>query len=395
MRHLRHCCLTALAILITACSGGGGEVPEIPEGFSTDNLVDQGGVKSDMVTKWFTSIQGDIEFNGFATGETSPYEWFHGYTFQLEPGDKVVGKVEGSWYGYFALYGPQMPNGKWGGAQVADWIWWSDPHEQYTTKLDEFTASQAGTYLLVVGSPWDPYYGYYFTLTCTSGQCGSTQKFCVEYETTDEAGNPLQNFYAINVDAYEAGKQILANVQNFINEDIRTGSCADQSTIYPTIWAPVCGEPAGGPLETFGSVYAFKVAIRQAAGDDSEAKGHWELGECLVQCDYNGFTYDVGESFPATDGCNVCSCMENGMVACTKMYCVCNPDKEWWRKYALLDEQKCWAAKIICPAGTAFFTNSCGCGCEQDTSCPEVLDCEPPVDCTALRMECPYSDVAL
>jgi hypothetical protein len=42
---------------------------------------------------------------------------------------------------------------------------------------------------------------------------------------------------------------------------------------------------------------------------------------CGEQCVYNDQSYLVGESFPAGDGCNTCTCRENGAVACTKMYC--------------------------------------------------------------------------
>ena len=38
-------------------------------------------------------------------------------------------------------------------------------------------------------------------------------------------------------------------------------------------------------------------------------------------CEVNGQTYTVGESFPATDGCNSCSCDENLQIACTAMSC--------------------------------------------------------------------------
>ena len=41
-------------------------------------------------------------------------------------------------------------------------------------------------------------------------------------------------------------------------------------------------------------------------------------------CDYNGETYSVGETFPAEDGCNSCTCMEEGdgvSMGCTEMDC--------------------------------------------------------------------------
>jgi hypothetical protein len=38
-------------------------------------------------------------------------------------------------------------------------------------------------------------------------------------------------------------------------------------------------------------------------------------------CTLNDKTYKVGEGFPSADGCNTCSCAENGSVACTEMAC--------------------------------------------------------------------------
>lgn len=41
-------------------------------------------------------------------------------------------------------------------------------------------------------------------------------------------------------------------------------------------------------------------------------------------CEYAGETYDKGESFPAEDGCNSCTCEEKGNVSCTEMGCIDN-----------------------------------------------------------------------
>ena len=38
-------------------------------------------------------------------------------------------------------------------------------------------------------------------------------------------------------------------------------------------------------------------------------------------CDYNGKSYQVGEGFPSADGCNSCSCTNDGQVACTLVAC--------------------------------------------------------------------------
>jgi hypothetical protein len=39
-------------------------------------------------------------------------------------------------------------------------------------------------------------------------------------------------------------------------------------------------------------------------------------------CAYNQKSYAKGESFPAADGCNTCSCVARGEVACTMMGCL-------------------------------------------------------------------------
>lgn len=56
-----------------------------------------------------------------------------------------------------------------------------------------------------------------------------------------------------------------------------------------------------------------------------------------VTCEYEGETYEVGEGFTASDGCNSCSCTETGEVACTLMACEVEsqPDtqKNSWNTY--------------------------------------------------------------
>jgi hypothetical protein len=39
-------------------------------------------------------------------------------------------------------------------------------------------------------------------------------------------------------------------------------------------------------------------------------------------CDYKGKHYDAGDSFPSDDGCNTCNCSDNGAVGCTKRACI-------------------------------------------------------------------------
>jgi hypothetical protein len=116
---------------------------------------------------------------------------------------------------------------------------------------------------------------------------------------------------------------------------------------------------------------------------------------CAPICVYAGTEHKIGEEFPALDGCNTCVCTDQG-VMCTDMACACNPDAEWWRKYVSKDPQACMTMKYMCPENTTPFQNSCGCGCEQDASCPPYIDCMPPApDCDAMKKKCPFSGVAL
>lgn len=40
-----------------------------------------------------------------------------------------------------------------------------------------------------------------------------------------------------------------------------------------------------------------------------------------IACAYNGQRYEVGSSFTAEDGCNTCTCDQNGQIACTEKAC--------------------------------------------------------------------------
>ena len=116
-------------------------------------------------------------------------------------------------------------------------------------------------------------------------------------------------------------------------------------------------------------------------------------GYCAPICVYAGKEYQVGEAFPSLDGCNKCSCTAQG-VSCTEMACPCNPSKEWWRNYIGKSPQDCMAIKYACAENTTAFSNACGCGCEQDPSCPQTINCMPPApNCDAMKKKCPLSGV--
>ncbi|HKO48490.1 MAG TPA: hypothetical protein VJV79_12250 [Polyangiaceae bacterium] len=110
-------------------------------------------------------------------------------------------------------------------------------------------------------------------------------------------------------------------------------------------------------------------------------------------CTYAGSTYQAGDSFEARDGCNRCSCNSGGSTTCSKTACVCNPKTEWWREYRSVTPEAC--SGIVCPDGTDPFVNECGCGCEEQTSCPAFCKPigDPPCDLETTKAQCPYVSV--
>lgn len=116
---------------------------------------------------------------------------------------------------------------------------------------------------------------------------------------------------------------------------------------------------------------------------------------CAEGCTQDGIDYKPGESFPSPDGCNTCTCTVDGAIACTERACACDPEAEWWRSYVADSPEQCQVIDFICPENTDYFGNACGCGCEQDASCPEYFNCMPPEPCDveAIQARCPYSQI--
>jgi hypothetical protein len=77
----------------------------------------------------------------------------------------------------------------------------------------------------------------------------------------------------------------------------------------------------------------------------------------------------------------------------------CNPELEHNRNY-LGDPDRCLLIDYTCASPTMSFYNACGCGCEQDATCPETFDCRagariaPKLACTPENLaRCPFSAV--
>jgi hypothetical protein len=75
----------------------------------------------------------------------------------------------------------------------------------------------------------------------------------------------------------------------------------------------------------------------------------------------------------------------------------CDPAKETHqRNYVATSPAQCMAVRFACAANTTMFQNACGCGCEQDPSCPDWFDCMPPAPCDEqqIHAKCPFSGIA-
>lgn len=57
-------------------------------------------------------------------------------------------------------------------------------------------------------------------------------------------------------------------------------------------------------------------------------------------CTYDGETYKTGDSIPAGDGCNSCSC-DNGEVACTTITCTAPPSIVNGDKFTCTNKSDC------------------------------------------------------
>lgn len=47
----------------------------------------------------------------------------------------------------------------------------------------------------------------------------------------------------------------------------------------------------------------------------------FSFSDVTVRCQHNGYTYNVGETTPSQDGCNECTCRQNGNMECTNNIC--------------------------------------------------------------------------
>ncbi len=118
----------------------------------------------------------------------------------------------------------------------------------------------------------------------------------------------------------------------------------------------------GGDACSFGEE-TYDVGESFPAGDGCNTCECMEDGSvgCTLMacntgtCEYEGGSYDAGESFQAADGCNTCTCNDDGSVGCTEMACGC-----FW-------EGEPHQAGESFPAGDGC--NTCSCTETGDVAC--------------------------
>ncbi|AKT37494.1 hypothetical protein [Chondromyces crocatus] len=156
-------------------------------------------------------------------------------------------------------------------------------------------------------------------------------------------------------------------------------------------------------------------------------------------CTYEGTTYEVGDSFPASDGCNGCGCSEGGHVFCTLKACgpvtcddngvigdeaapgpegtnncepVCYCTAEGERVCTAPDcEEVCEYEGQTYPDGASFPSadgcNTCTCTADGSVACTEMAcECNPesewhrdyvsedPAQCEVIDYNCPENTEA-
>ena len=94
-------------------------------------------------------------------------------------------------------------------------------------------------------------------------------------------------------------------------------------------------------------------------------------------------------------------------ICCTQIWCIkgskdagtCNPSTDYNLHYASTNVTQCQALDFVCPTNTTYFSNACGCGCQQSASCPQNVDCMPGTGTLSSLCSdntiCPYTTRAM
>jgi len=113
-------------------------------------------------------------------------------------------------------------------------------------------------------------------------------------------------------------------------------------------------------------------------------------------CDYAGSLYQVGEMFPATDGCNECACLDDGNVGCTDATCtetvVCNYDGQMYVPGDTFPATDGCNACVCANDGAVICTEeACTTTCNPEDEWWRQYMSDDPDECALLDYECPGS----
>ena len=111
------------------------------------------------------------------------------------------------------------------------------------------------------------------------------------------------------------------------HDDCEGAATCDDGACTWQCSAPTCadlGDVGFGACEMLLGVAVVDGACSYVSGCGAKGYAFFStIDECQKACGcvHGGAWYVAGASFPAGDGCNTCSCMAGGMVACTLMAC--------------------------------------------------------------------------
>lgn len=158
---------------------------------------------------------------------------------------------------------------------------------------------------------------------------------------------------------------------------------------------PFCGEPCEAPAGCYpcaeGSELSVDGISYQCTG------GCWtDTAPEGPTCQFFGRTFGAGQSVPAADGCNECTCVADegkstAAVACTTKACSC--DGLTGIDYRTRDAALCEGLDFDCPANTEKVFTGCGCGCRQNPECADRYSCTQACDRDVIAAFCPYSTI--
>ncbi|MFO0555684.1 MAG: hypothetical protein U0271_45325 [Polyangiaceae bacterium] len=90
-----------------------------------------------------------------------------------------------------------------------------------------------------------------------------------------------------------------------------------------------------------------------------------------ADCLYEGESYTAGETFPAADGCNSCTCEAGGAVSCTDETCPVEPVDCDDAQKPLCDPAPNCSAEAVCSNGDWACQETCPCDNVELPSCPK------------------------